>query len=70
MVGLEFGPEHGKVMLVVRALYGLKLCGAAFRTFLAEQLHELGYRPSIDDPYIWMIPAVKPGGFMYYECVL
>ena len=45
MVGLEFGPEHGKVMLVVRALYGLKLCGAAFRALLAEQLHELGYRP-------------------------
>ena len=25
---------------------------------------------SIPVPNVWMIPAVKPGGFMYYECVL
>ena len=29
--GLEFGSESGKKMLVVRALYGLKYPGAAFR---------------------------------------
>ena len=57
-------------MLVVRALYELKLYGADFKALLAERLHDLGYRPPISDPDVWMIPAVKPGGFMYYECVI
>ena len=45
MVGPEFGPEQGKFMVVVRALYGLKSSGAYFRALLDEQLHDLGYRP-------------------------
>ena len=57
-------------MLVVREMYGLKLSGAAFRDLIAEQLHDLGYSPSIADPDVWMISAVKPGGFIYYEYVL
>ena len=40
--GPEFGSEKGKNMLVVRALYGLKSSGAAFRAFLAETLYDLG----------------------------
>ena len=47
MAGSESGSEKGKVMLVVRELYGLNLSGADFRDLLDEQFHELGYRPSI-----------------------
>ena len=41
-----------------------------FRALISERLHDLGYRPSISDPGVWMIPAVKLGGFIYYEYVL
>ena len=68
--GPEFGSECGQLMLITRALYGLKSSGAAFRAFLAETLHELGYVPSKADPDVWMRPAVKPDGFEYYEYVL
>ena len=68
--GPEFGSEKGKVMLVVRALYGLKSSGAAFRAFLAETLDSIGYRPSYTDPDVWMRPAIKPDGFNYWEYVL
>ena len=34
--GPEFGMDEEKVFIVVRALYGLKFSGAAFRAFLAE----------------------------------
>ena len=54
----EFGPEKEMVMLGLRALYGMKLSGAAFRDLLSEQLHDLGYRQSIYDPDIWMRPSV------------
>ena len=57
-------------MVVVRALYGLKSSGAAFRSFLAETLHDLNYIPSYADPDVWMRPAIKPDGFQYWEYVM
>ena len=35
---------------MVRALYGLKFSGAAFREFLAELLEDMGFKSSIADP--------------------
>ena len=55
--GPEFGSEAGKNTLVVRALYGLKLSGSAFRAFLAETLYDLGYRPSMADPRSYKFSA-------------
>ena len=71
IAGPEFGPEDcGKTMLIVRALYGLKSSGAAFRSFLAETLFDLGFKPSVADPDVWMRPAIKECGFKYWEYVL
>ena len=39
----EFGPEQGKVFIVVRALYGLKSASAAFGAFMARKLDEIGF---------------------------
>jgi hypothetical protein len=52
--GPEFGSDKGKTMIVIRALYGLKSSGAAFRAFLAETLYDIGYKPSVADPDVWM----------------
>ena len=68
--GPEFGSDQGKIMIIVRALYGLKSSGAAFRALLAESLHDLGYKPSLADPDVYMRPAVKSNRFKYYEYVL
>ena len=70
IAGPEFGSEEGKIMLVVRALYGLKSSGAAFRALLAEVLYDMGYRPSYADPDVWMRPGIKVDGFEYWEYVL
>ena len=40
-------------MLMRKALYRFKISVAAFRTFLAENLHAMGYRPSYTDPDLW-----------------
>ena len=68
--GPEFGSDAGKTMLIVRAIYGLKSSGAAFRSFLAETLDDLGFRPSLADPDVWMRPAIKGNGFKYWELIL
>ena len=70
VAGTEFGSEKGKIMIIVRALYGLKSSGAAFRSFLAETLDGLGYKPSYADPDVWMRPAIKENGFQYWEYML
>ena len=70
IAGPEFGSEEGAVMIIKMALYGLKSSGAAFRSKLANVIHDLGFRPSLADPDVWMKPATKRNGFKYYEYVL
>ena len=42
--GPEFGEKlHGKKLIVVKSLYGLKTCAARFHEHLAESLLRLGF---------------------------
>ena len=68
--GPEFGSESGSIMIVKKALYGLKGSGAAFRAHLAEKLHNIGFIPTCADPDVWCRPTVKPDGFEFYEYIL
>ncbi len=70
IAGAEFGSEKGAVMLIVRALYGLKSSGAAWRAKLAETLDTMGYTPTQADPDVWRRTAVKPSGETYYAYML
>ena len=70
IAGPEFLDEQGKVFIVKRALYGLKSAPAAFRSFLAQNIEDLGFFPSEADPDVWMRPAIKPNGQEYYEYIL
>ena len=66
----EFGNDEENAFIIVRALYGLKSSGAAFRSHLAPCLDEIGFRPSITDADVWMRMNVKPDGEAYYEYIL
>jgi hypothetical protein len=69
--GPEFGAElQGQPVLIVRALYGLKSSGAAWRAHLAGTLKSLEFNSSLADPDVWYRAATKPDGFQYYEYVL
>ena len=48
--GAECGEDHGKVLVVVSALYGLKSAGSSWRAALAEVLAGLGFESTIADP--------------------
>ena len=70
-LGNEFGKDkENKVFIVVRALYGLKSSGAAFRAFLAERLDEMSFKSTNIDPDVWMRAATKHDGEKYYEYIL
>ena len=70
--GKEFGDEYvGRKAVIVRALYGLKSSGAAWRSCLAEVLRDqLGFQPCRADNDVWLRPSQKPDGSRYYEYVL
>ena len=70
IAGPELGSDQGKIMIVQRALYGLKSSGAAFRSFFAEILHDMGYKPSRADQDVWLRPATTENGHEYYEYIL
>lgn len=68
--GIEFGAMAGKILVVEKALYGLKSSGAAFRAFLAETIDSMGFKSSMADPDIWLRPAIKADGEEYYEYLI
>ena len=71
VTGNEFGLEKGKVFIVKRALYDLRTSGAAFRTFLAESFHDMGFKHcNMADPDVWIRANRKPNGDKYYEYFL
>ena len=70
IAGPEFGSEEGTIMIIRKALYGLKSSGAAFRALLAETLHDCGFIPTIGDPDVHIRPAAKENGDGYYEMIL
>ncbi len=54
MLGPEFGQDSGRSAIIVRALYGLKSTGAAFRAHLASFMCQMGYTSCKADPELWL----------------
>ena len=67
IAGPEFGIDKGKVYILVRDLYGLKISGAAFMLLLSKILDEIGIRSSVTDPDVWYREATKSDCEEYYE---
>ena len=71
IAGHEFGSDKGVVMVITRALYGLKSSGASWRAMFASTLNELQYESSKADPDVWLRPKMKTNGVDdYYSMVL
>ena len=61
--GTECGEDKGKVLIVVRALYGLKYAGSSWRAALAQVLKDLDFVSTLADPDVWIREAVREDGF-------
>jgi hypothetical protein len=62
---IETGKDRGKVLIITRALYGLKSSGAAWRADLAATLRDLHFSSTQADPDVWIRSAET-----HYEMVL
>eukprot|EP00957_Ditylum_brightwellii_P126868 9670932-Ditylum_brightwellii.AAC.1 len=54
IAGDEFSEKKGLVIVLRRALYGLKTASALFNKFLGDFLQEMGYFPSHADQDLWL----------------
>jgi hypothetical protein len=70
IAGREFGPKEGCVVVIVMALYGLKTSGAAWHSYLADNLRALGYHMCIADNDVWMRLVHEEGKEKYYEYLI
>ena len=71
VLGSEFGSDSGKSAIILRALYGLKRAGAAFRTHLASFMQQMGYTTCKADPDLWYKAETRPtDNFRYYTYIL
>jgi len=70
VAGPEFGSDKGSVIIIARALYGLKSLGVAWRSTLARTMEMMGYRPTQADPDVWIKRASREDGPPYYKMML
>ena len=68
--GSEAGEDRGKVLVMVRAIYGLKSSGASWRSTLAKTIEDMGYTNTTADPDVWRRRARRTDGSEYYEILL
>ena len=71
VAGPECGECCGMVCKLVRALYGLKSSGAAWRAMFSTFIvNELGFTPTRADPDVYMRSQKNANGWPYYEYLL
>eukprot|EP00977_Amphora_coffeiformis_P015090 scaffold4393_cov103-Amphora_coffeaeformis.AAC.1 len=62
----EFGPLQGHMLIIDKALYGLRTSGARFHAKFADTLRTLGFTPTYADPDVW----IRDGGDCYEYIVV
>jgi hypothetical protein len=63
--GPEFGDREDSVLILVKALYGLRSSSRAFRRHFADFLRSLGFRPTRYDRDVWMRLREEHDGYDY-----
>jgi hypothetical protein len=69
IAGKEFGEDEGKIIVLIKALYGLKSLGVAWHSYFASMLRDLGFMSCYADPDVWMRAAIKTINDLYYEYI-
>ena len=69
-LGKECGDDCGQKAIIVQTLYGLNSSGAALWAHLARCLREMGYRPFLADPDLWLKEQTDRKGNCYYAYIL
>ena len=61
--------DKGKLLIVVRALYGIKSAVLSWHAALAQVLKNLDSVSTLADPDVWIQESVRVDGFKYHEMI-
>jgi hypothetical protein len=67
IAGPEFPGFEGCVVIIVKALYGLRSSGSAWHAHFSDHLRTMGFTPSRADMDMWYRRQTRPNGSEYYE---
>ena len=71
VAGPEWGADEGRLVIIVRALYGLKSSALNWRNHLADMLaNKLKFKSTLADPDVWIKLMKKQNGEEYYAYIL
>jgi hypothetical protein len=65
IAGPEFGELEGHLLIIQKALYGLRTSGLRWHQRFSAVLNELGFRPCKAEPDIWMRPSKELSHYKY-----
>ena len=65
IAGPQFGELEGHLLVIVKALYGLRTSGSSWHRRISDVLRDMGYVPSTADPDVWMKDM---GNYYAYLC--
>ena len=64
-------PPKKRLIVITRALYGLKLSALVWRNHLADIIgNKLKFKSSLADSNLWYKPMITPDGRDYYVYIL
>ena len=70
-MGKEWKVDKGKIIVITRALYGLKSSALMWHNHLADIIdNKLGFKSSLVDPDLWYKPMITSEGMEYYAYIL
>ena len=69
IAGAEFGDPQGKVLIIEKALYGLKSSGAAWRSMVRDTILDIEFLDTVADHDVYRRLATKANGDKYYEYI-
>lgn len=71
IAGDEWKANRCRIVVVVRALYGLKSSALQFQNHISDVVgNKLGFTSSLADPDVWYRASTKPNGDKYYAYIL
>lgn len=65
VAGPEFGERKGSIVVLNRALYGLKTASRSFHEFFGDCLRRMGFLPTRADPDLWYKQSTDYKGYDY-----
>ena len=67
----EWKADKGKIIVITRALYGLKSSALMWQNHLADIIgNKLKFKSSLADPDLWYKPMITSDGIEYYAYIL